>query len=512
MHRVVFEFRSLRSTVASNADRGQTGWSAYRPLHLFGLWLAGGLLLMSGCRTLGPAEQEKRPSLVDPDATEETRALYTNLQTLAEEHILFGHQDDLAYGVHWDRRSDSLARRAGNRRSDVRAVTGSYPAVYGWDVGTLGGEPDSPVNIDSISYDRMRQWMVEGYERGGVITMSWHMMNPVSGGSSWDTTPALSKLLPDSSHHDTYRRYLDRFAQFAKSLEAGFWTWIGGGHSVPVIFRPYHEMSGSWFWWGGDNTSPEAFKQLWRFTVEYLRDEKELHNLLYAYSPDRFASREEYLRYYPGDAYVDVLGYDDYHTLPATFADTIRVDTLAVDSLSLAAADTVAGLEASAGKTVLTDTVTVTEPDTAYGNEQADPTAAPADSATERRTLRRVTVDSVRIPEDTIKARAARKLADQFRTVVKLAEERNKVAAFTETGYEGIADSTWWTDRLLPVLKSDSTTRQLAYVLVWRNENERKKPGHYFAPYLGHPSTDNFVRFYEDPFTLFVDDLPDLYD
>jgi mannan endo-1,4-beta-mannosidase len=62
------------------------------------------------------------------------------------------------------------------------------------------------------------------------------------------------------------------------------------------------------------------------------------------------------------------------------------------------------------------------------------------------------------------------------------------------------------------VLKADSTTRKLAYMLVWRNENERKKPGHYFAPYPGHPSADDFVRFYEDPFTLFEDDLPDLYD
>jgi len=451
------------------------------------------LLLASGCRTLGLTGEEPRPSLVDPDATDETRALYANLQSVAQDRILFGHQDDLAYGVHWDRRSDSLARRAGDRRSDVRAVVGSYPAVYGWDVGTLGGEPNSSTNIDGISYERMQEWMVEGYERGGVVTVSWHMDNPVSGGDSWDTTPAVSKLLPDSSHHDVYRRYLDRFAAFVDELESGFWNWLGLGHDVPIIFRPYHEMNGGWFWWGGDNTSPEAFKQLWRFTVEYLRDEKDLHNLLYAYSPDIFSSREEYLRYYPGDAYVDVLGYDDYHTLPATFADTIRTDTVAVDTVTLAAADTTAAPSPNPGQTVLTDTVTLAAPEA-------------------RRAVRRTTVDSVRIPEDTIRARGARTLADQFRTVVKLAEERDKVAAFTETGYEGIADSTWWTDRLLPVLKADSTIRGLAYMLVWRNENERKGSGHYFAPYSGHPSAGDFVRFYEDPVILFEDDLPDLYD
>lgn len=466
------------------------------------------LLLVSGCRTLAPPE-DKRPSLVDPDATDETKALYANLKAVAQEHILFGHQDDLAYGVHWDRRTDSLAQLAGDRRSDVRAVTGSYPAVYGWDVGDLSQE-DATENLDGVPFAKMKRWIVEGYERGGVITISWHMNNLVSDSHSWDTTPAVSKLLPDSSHHAEYRRVLDRFAAFAKDPKAGFWTWIGGGHRVPIIFRPFHEMTGSWFWWGGDNTTPEAYKRLWRFTVEYLRDEKDVHNLLYAYSPDR-SSREGYLRYYPGDAYVDVLGYDDYHTLPATFADTIRVDTLSVDTLTLATADTVALPEPGPRHAVRTDTVTVPAPDSVRAME-TDTSAVPADSLVEARALRRVTVDSVRIPENTIEARGARKLANQLRTVVRLAEERGKIAAFTETGMEGIPDSTWWTDRLLPTLTEDSTTRNLAYVLVWRNENERKKPGHYFAPYPGHSSAENFVRFYEDPFTLFEEDLPDLYE
>ncbi|MEL6918355.1 MAG: glycosyl hydrolase, partial [Bacteroidota bacterium] len=34
--------------------------------------------------------------------------------------------------------------------------------------------------------------------------------------------------------------------------------------------------------------------------------------VLYAYSPNTFDSREEYLTYYPGDTFVDVLGVDIY--------------------------------------------------------------------------------------------------------------------------------------------------------------------------------------------------------
>jgi hypothetical protein len=38
--------------------------------------------------------------------------------------------------------------------------------------------------------------------------------------------------------------------------------------------------------------------------------------MLVAYSPDRnFESSEEYLTWYPGDAYVDILGVDNYHDL-----------------------------------------------------------------------------------------------------------------------------------------------------------------------------------------------------
>jgi hypothetical protein len=471
------------------------------------------LLIIVGCQSpRAPSEATPRP--IDAEATDRTRALFQNLRSL-DNQILFGHQDDLAYGVHWDRRTDSLARASGVRRSDVRAVTGSYPAVYGWDVGDIGSSDTVVVNLDSVPFEAMKTWMVEGYERGGVITVSWHMDNPVTGGSSWDTTSAVSKLLPDSSHHEEFVAMLDRFARFADDLETGFWKRLGLGHHVPIIFRPFHEMNGDWFWWG--SASPEDYRALWRFTVEYLREEKNLHHLLYAYSPDIFQGRHGYLRYYPGDEYVDVLGYDDYHTLPATFADTIRVDTLTVDTLSLSATDTTVLPEPGTDWTILTDTVTL-KTSASVGATHDSGRASPAgtnamspDSAVTR-AIRRVIVDSVRIAEDTIKAQGARALADQFRNVVQLAKERGKVAAFTETGVEGIPDSTWWTDRLLPTLKTDSTTRKLAYVLVWRNANERRKPGHHFAPYPGHASADDFVRFYMDPFTSFEEDLPDLYE
>jgi hypothetical protein len=84
------------------------------------------------------------------------------------------------------------------------------------------------------------------------------------------------------------------------------------GEMIPVIFRPFHELNGNWFWWGGKNCPADEFKKLWVFTVQYLRDVKNLHHLLYAYNTDRFASSEEYLAKYPGDEWVDVIGFDIY--------------------------------------------------------------------------------------------------------------------------------------------------------------------------------------------------------
>jgi mannan endo-1,4-beta-mannosidase len=47
-------------------------------------------------------------------------------------------------------------------------------------------------------------------------------------------------------------------------------------------------------------------------TVKYLRDTKGVHNLLYAYSPSEVNDEAGFLERYPGDEYVDVIGFDSY--------------------------------------------------------------------------------------------------------------------------------------------------------------------------------------------------------
>src|SRR5437762_14200333 len=146
---------------------------------------------------------------VDPAATAETRALFANLRHLARQHVLFGHQDDLAYGVGWSNEPG---------RSDEKETAGSYPAVYGWDAGGL--ERDATANLDGVAFERQRAWIAEGFARGSVVTLSWHMRNPVTGGNAWDTTAAVAAILPGGPQHQRYTEWLDRFAEYVKSLRA----------------------------------------------------------------------------------------------------------------------------------------------------------------------------------------------------------------------------------------------------------------------------------------------------
>ena len=84
------------------------------------------------------------------------------------------------------------------------------------------------------------------------------------------------------------------------------------GAYIPVIFRMYHEHTGDWFWWSSQQSTPEEYKQLWIMTCDYLQKTKQVHHLLYAYSSSNVQSEEHYLERYPGDQYVDILGFDHY--------------------------------------------------------------------------------------------------------------------------------------------------------------------------------------------------------
>ena len=234
-------------------------------------------------------------SISDKKSTPETVILYKNLTKLINKGIMFGHQDDLAYGVNWK-------QEAG--RSDVKEVSGDYPAVYGWDLGGL--EKKSDKNIDGVPFDKMKQYIKDAHARGGIVTISWHFNNPLTGNDAWDTTPkSLASALPGGVSHEKFKSWLDEAAKFILSIKDE------KGRAIPMLYRPYHELTGNWFWWCKNNGSPEEFKTLWKFTIDYLQ-KKGVHNLIYVYNTASFKNKEEFLEYYPGSDYADILSFDNY--------------------------------------------------------------------------------------------------------------------------------------------------------------------------------------------------------
>ena len=252
----------------------------------YGLYLLASLIIYTSATS----------QTADINATKETKNLFINLKKLLNKGIMMGHQDDLAYGVKWK-------YEAG--RSDIKDVIGEYPGVYGWELGRL--EIDAPDNLDGVPFNKMKKYIEEAYERGGVITISWHLNNPLTGKSAWDPAAGtVESILPGGEKNALYKSWLDKVAAFMLDLKGK------NGEYIPVIFRPFHELNGSWFWWGKNHCTPEQLKHLYRFTEVYLRHTKNVHNLLYAYNTDRFSSEEDYIERYPGDDYVDVVGFDIY--------------------------------------------------------------------------------------------------------------------------------------------------------------------------------------------------------
>ncbi|MBE0679537.1 MAG: beta-mannosidase [Bacteroidales bacterium] len=285
------------------------------------IMLAAASMLLTACQS----EQAKRSGPANTAATAETVKMLAGLKAVTEKGIMFGHQDDLSYGIGWI---------YPDGESDVKRVSGDYPAVYGMDLGDI--EHRATVNLDSVPFDHMKTFVSEIWSRGGVITFSWHVDNPLTGGDAWDVTSdrVVASVLPGGESHEKFKVWLDNLAEFLGSLRDE------NGVAIPVIFRPWHEHTGSWFWWGQKLCTDEEFVSLWRFTFDYLCGEKNLHNLLFAYSSSGdISNMDQYLARYPGDGYVDLMGFDYYQMPQAGNQSFVKEVDRVLGIVTAAAAD-----------------------------------------------------------------------------------------------------------------------------------------------------------------------------
>ncbi len=282
--------------------------------HFLSVTTMAAALMITAC---GP--QKADDPMAASGRTQRTENLLNNLMAYCDSGIyLFGHHDDTVYGIGW--KGDSA-------RSDVHSVCNDYPALLSFDLGHI--ELGDSVNLDGVSFDRMRQEIFNHFNRGGVVTLSWHLDNPLSGGTAWVAdslkpieTKTVAAVLEGGSKHEVFLGWMDKVADFLNTLETPY------GVRVPVIFRPWHEHTGSWFWWGQEHCTAQQYKALWELTVNRLK-EKGVMNALYAYSPGTEMDGDEarYLERYPGDDLIDVMGLDSYCFAPD--ADTVKIAAFA---------------------------------------------------------------------------------------------------------------------------------------------------------------------------------------
>ena len=245
----------------------------------------------------------------------QSEQLAERLQALQQKGYMMGHQDDPMYGVTWPGTYAGDSAETG--RSDVLATVGDYPAVMGFDLG--GIEMGDSKNLDSVPFTRIHDELIAHHERGGIVTLSWHPRNPLTGGeqggtfpqgSAWDVTDStvVKSILEGGSQHEKFQTWMMRVGDFIATLKTE------DGHPVPIIFRPWHENNGSWFWWGQKLCTDEEFRGLWNMLQDYLREERAFSNLLWSYSPnlDGGWTEERFMQRYPGNDRVTLIGEDAY--------------------------------------------------------------------------------------------------------------------------------------------------------------------------------------------------------
>ena len=288
----------------------------------------------------GSAAISQNITLVDAQATDSVKQVYAYLQAVGKTNsVIFGQQNNTSH-------------KAGNANlscSDTMDLVGSYTGIIGLDGLSLVGneysaerylnemkELDSAYSSVAAKIANAQTTMEQNViaaaaltnyniRNGAIMTLSLHTPNfsvvekvntqngaPSSAGYNFSgytpgvlTGDVMNQILPGGAYNAAFTAYLDMVADYAKQVDGA------------ILFRPFHENTGSWFWWGAAFCDAQTYKSVFKYTVEYLRDEKDVHNLLYVYGPGAEAANvEEYAERYPGDGYVDMVGFDMYHDNP----------------------------------------------------------------------------------------------------------------------------------------------------------------------------------------------------
>lgn len=179
----------------------------------------------------------------------------------------------------------------------VHDNTGKWPAITGFDFIDHTNPNQNWVNY-SGPFTLGQDW----WNNNGLITISWHWRDPLTKSGSFNTSETtfdVSKVTDtNSAEYKAMIVDIDVIAGYLKQFKDA---------NIPVLWRPLHEAEGGWFWWGAKGAEP--FKALWKLVFDRMVNHHALNNLIWVYTT---SASDNAGNWYPGDAYVDVLGMDIY--------------------------------------------------------------------------------------------------------------------------------------------------------------------------------------------------------
>ena len=122
-----------------------------------------------------------------------------------------------------------------------------------------------------------------------------------------------------------------KYDEYLNNLAQGF-----NEYDYPVLFRLNNEMNGEWVLYSSHKVGKDTdlFIKCWRYIYDKFK-EQGVDNLIFVWNPNELSfpdfSYNNYLCYYPGNEYVDVVGLTAYNTGNYYIGETWRTFSEAYD-------------------------------------------------------------------------------------------------------------------------------------------------------------------------------------
>jgi len=234
-------------------------------------------------------------SPVSPNATQQAKNLLCYLYSIKGNHVLSGQQE-----ANWNANPTDIAWYTNNGLK--------FPGILGSDF--LYRSSSSCTSVTTSTTRAIAYW-----NAGGITMFRYHMGLPgpgltcandcFSGANCAEPTthPSAafftSVITPGTPENTSLNAKLDYVAVQINAMKAA---------NVPVVLAIFHETQpNGWFWWAENSTGPQ-FANLWKYTFNYLTNTKGLTNIVWLLP----FSGSPNAAYYPGKAYVDIGGPDEY--------------------------------------------------------------------------------------------------------------------------------------------------------------------------------------------------------